>query len=144
MLKVNEANWKEYEYLAARTPIFERVMRNRPTALHLYWISEVYRRYRLGDWNNELPLPDTLSEKQCLHAHYDTVGIFHKKHKKFGSNIIEVSNPYDQRAFVFFDYQYLKLVFDALDSEKEVPHVPIYYAHPEDRFDYQNGTHMWE
>ena len=146
MREVTEDDWKEYTFPKATSAILETVMDSQPCALHLYWVALLYKKYRLGEWNNRIPDPSSWSDKECLMGYNDDYCMLHQHHEKFGEHIIECASPYNPRAFVFFDYASLRPAFDALDKggSEQVPYIPTYYAHPHDRHDYKTGAHMWE
>ncbi|KZL15775.1 hypothetical protein [Pseudovibrio sp. Ad37] len=143
MREVTDDDWKEYTFPTATNSILASIMDGQPCAFHLYWVSMLYKRYRLGDWNGVVPLASALADQEVLIGYNDDYCIFHKDHEKFGRAILEGVSPYNPRAFVFFDYATLQIAFDALDADEQLPYIPTYYAHPHDRHDYKTGAHMW-
>lgn len=143
MRKVTEDDWKEYNFPTATNSILASVMDGQPCAYHLYWISMLYKRYRLGDWNGAVPSEVEISDKEILVGYNDEYCLFHKQHPKFGPAILEGLSPYNPREFTFFDYTSLSVAFAALDEDEQLPYIPTYYAHPHDRHDYITGAHMW-
>jgi hypothetical protein len=60
MREVTEDDWKEYNFPKATSIILESVMNGQSCALHLYWVTQLYKRYRLGDWKNcQIPPPSS-------------------------------------------------------------------------------------
>ncbi len=145
---VTESDWKETGwYSTASFPIMDTVLDGQAPHFHLGWIALLYKKYRLGDWNNVLPDPEDIPDESYLMWHHEACCMFHRTHAKFGKEIIECAHPYAENVFAFYDYSSLKLVFDVLDQgrpELQTPYVPIYHAHPHDRYDYRNGQHLWE
>lgn len=146
MRKVSQEDWREFKLESVSTPILETILDGQSPNLLFGWISLLYRKYRLGDWNNKIPDPKTFQDKSYLMWEDECYCLFHKKHEKFGESILECAHPYSKNVFVFFDYGSLEPVFRVLDlgGAEQVPYIPIYYAHPEDRFDFKSGSHMWE
>ena len=146
MREVSEDDWKEFHYKQASTPILFDVIDEQSPNLHFSCITALYKRYRLGDWNNEISPAKSLEDKAYL-AWADQISycLFHKQHEKFGENIIECGCLYVKNAFAFFDYHILKIVFNELDKggAYQTPHVPIYYAQVVDRHEYKMKIHDW-
>ncbi|MFC4672015.1 hypothetical protein ACFO5X_25935 [Seohaeicola nanhaiensis] len=144
MIEVSEGDWKLYETKRLTHSMLESALRSQSPEMHFFWISLLYKRYRLGDWGNCIPDPGALADKTYLGWDHEAYCLFHARHSRFGQNIIECAQPYLEKAFVFFDYGILEPAFDALNAGEELPYVPTYYAHPHDRYDYQTGEHMWD
>jgi len=146
MREVLEDDWRECTVPKATYPMLERVLDGQSPNLHFGFIAELYKKYRLGDWNNEIPSPKSLQDKMYLMWKDEAYCLFHKQHEKFGNHIIECAHPYAENIFVFFDYASLGPVFNALNKGgvEQVPYIPTYYAHPHDRHDYKTAAHMWE
>jgi len=146
MLKVSEDDWKEYTFPHVTCRILATISDGNPLGYHWFWVSMLYKKYRLGDWNNSIPDPASIPDKTYLMWHDEAYCLFHKEHKKFGNYIIEGAHPYAENVFVFFDFFSLKPSFDALNKggATQVPYIPTYYAHPHDRHDFQTDQHLWE
>ena len=143
MLKVTEDDWKEYNLPIVTNKILATLNDLQPTGLHLFWIAQLYKLYRLGAWHNKIPNPEAIADKTYLMWENEEYCLFHRVHEKFGKHILECAHPYGKNIFVFFDYQSLYVAFEALDNEIDVPYIPIYHAHPHDRYDYKNNWHEW-
>ena len=79
MRNVKEDDWKEYTFLQATNSILASVMDSKPCALHLLWISMLYKKYRSGDWKGLIPDEINLSDQEVLMGCNDDYYIFHKK-----------------------------------------------------------------
>ncbi|WP_150523950.1 hypothetical protein [Roseibium sediminis] len=145
MIEVTEDDWREYPVTRISFPILEAVLDGQSPNLHFGFIAELYRKYRLGDWEGRLPAPIALADKTYLMWKDEAYCLFHSRHEKFGEHIIECAHPYSKNAFVFFDYSILGTSFAALNKGggEQLPYIPTYYAHPHDRYDYKTGAHMW-
>lgn len=141
--EVTASDWNNMDITFSGSKVYARALRRQPIALHLFWITELYKVYRLGDWNNQIPDPSTLQDKQELTGYNDDRCIFHRNHEKFGPNVVEGYTPYAEESFVFFDYESIAVVFDALDNDLPVPPIPTYYALVSDRYDVKNGETLW-
>ncbi|KIC11481.1 hypothetical protein RA19_05410 [Leisingera sp. ANG-M1] len=149
MRTVCDTDWAEHLIPQATNDVLERLVEGQSPNLHFGWLALLYKKYRLGDWNNVIPDPGTIPDKTYLMHEAESYCLFHLEHEKFGSHIIECANPYAENVFVFFDYSSMVAVFEVLDAqdtqpELQTPYVPIYYAHPHDRYDYKTGTCLWE
>ena len=73
--------------------------------------------------------------------------IYHREHEKFGRDVIEVGNTYiKNNGGCFFDWEKLSQLYKIYkldDTTLEIPHVPFYYALPEDRYDFKSGYAKW-
>lgn len=145
MSEVSEEDWKEFKYENVTTSILETILDGHSPNLHFGWLSLLYKKYRLGDWNNKIPNPDSIEDKTYIMWDNESYCLLHHKHEKFGEHILECAFPYSENVFVFFDFAILEPVFKALDigGAEQVPYIPTYYAHPHDRHDYITGQHMW-
>jgi len=145
MREVTEEDWKEYVCEKLTNSILATVLDGQSPDLHFGWISLLYKKYRLGDWRNEIPDPSSIPDKTYLMWDNESYCLFHSRHEKFGDHILECAHPYSENVFVFFDYASLELAFKALDlgGAEQLPYIPTYYAHPHDRYDYKTESHMW-
>ena len=110
-----------------------------------YCIAYLYKVYRLGSWNNHIPAPDSLEDKELLFQNDRGISIwFHKQHEKFGRHILEWSDINVKNQFAFIDYASVEPNFIALNQDECGPYIPMYYAHPHDRTDYKAGLHQWQ
>lgn len=137
------SDWDDMLTSRTSTNVFETLFPELCPTFYLGWICLLYKKYRLGDWNNTIPDVDTFKNLEYIMWDNETYCLYHKNHAKFGAHIIECGHPYKSQVFDFFDYNILKSVFDALDYDKEIPYIPRYHADITDRYDYQNGKHMW-
>ena len=113
-------------------------------SMHVFWLSMMYKRYRFGEWAGRIPEPEEMHGEGNIMWDFDQYCILHARHN-FGNNIFEVADTYNPKAFAFFDYEILQPVFDALDQNRLVPHIPTYHAFPTDRWDFQNKrTVIWD
>ncbi len=146
MREVTEQDWKEVLIPTASFPMYENVVDGLSPNFHLVWIARLYKKYRLGDWDQKVPDPDSIADKTYLMWQLESYCLFHQKHEKFGKHIIECAHPYAENRFVFFDFSSVVAAFEALDEggATQTPYIPIYYAHPHDRHDYKTGAHLWE
>lgn len=140
---VTEADWDEFNVPTASFNILYKIMEERDPAFHLAWIGWLYKKYRIGDWEGEVPAPDTIADKTFLAWHSESYCLFHRQHKKFGHNIVECGHSYAKFSFAFFDYSSIESVFFALDNDQEVPHVALYHSDVRDRYDVQTGRQLW-
>lgn len=144
--KVTLQDWDKLQVIYDSSSILQTILEGQSPNLHLGFIEVLYKKYRLGDWNEEIPDPNSLVDKSYLAWSDEAYCMFHKIHDRFGEHIIECALPYLKHVFVFFDYSSLYGVFDALDDDEHVPHVPhvpIYHATFEDRYDFRNSEHLW-
>ena len=136
MDKLLKENWDEYN-------ILQRVLDGQTPELHFEGILCLYEKYRFGDWNRKIPKPESFCDKAYLLEADNSYCLFHQVHKKFGRHILECADSNNYLSFVFFDYSILQSAFASLDNKEQLPYIPTYYAFPEDRYDYQNGSHNW-
>jgi hypothetical protein len=145
MRKVTKEDWEVYhDSLATTCRILEDIKEGQSPNLHYGWIALLYKKFKLGDWNQRLPSADSIEDKTYLMWDNECYCLYHLNHEKFGKHIIECAHPYAENVFVFFDYSSLKPSFDSLDAGENLNYIPIYHAHPRDRYDFQMGEHMWE
>lgn len=144
MLNVSEDDWKQRFVDKGSFPILERMLDGHSPQLHYVWIGNLYKKYRLGEWDNAIPDPKSIPDQTVLmdDAYYSYC-LLHRHHDKFGENILECGHYYAKNMFVFVDYSILEPVFAALNADEDLPYIPVHHAQPEDRHDYKNGAPLW-
>ena len=156
MVKIKTSDWDPIEMKVTTSRIQEYLSDNNGSGA-VWVMSILYQIYRTGSTSFYIPslwkkigvgkLPDTvdLSEKEYLLGDDGFYVLYHKSHNKFGSHIVEYADQYNCKCFDFFDYEIIQEVFHALDHQKEIPHIPTYYATIYDRDDYLTDKHhLWK
>jgi hypothetical protein len=115
-------------------------------------IEHIYEDMYLRDWEREFPSTDFFKENTTiLWGSNNQYILFHKKHPKFGLNIIEAGDNFYKNLYVFFDYDHLKKIIKWMEKTEEeeewpgaAPAVPTHYALPEDRHFFGTQYQQWE
>ena len=140
--------WTRYDFglqqRRLRVSRIDDVIQETNVELQYAVVEELYRRYLFGDWAGRLPPPETLEDQALLIGlNYDYC-IFHRRHPKFGPNVLECANNWEEHLFAFFDYAALAAAIAALDAGRPVSPVRAHHAVPADRHDVQHGWHLWD
>jgi len=107
----------------------------------------IYRRLYIYKWNKSVPAPVTLNDFDVLYAVNDEYILFHRTHRKFGSNIVEFGDSSLRNYYCFFDYSVLFDLFnwfDASGRSDAAPPTQTYYALPSDRHFYEKERHFYQ
>lgn len=112
-------------------------------------LTTIYRRLYSDKWNKFVPDPSGYKDFEFLYFVNDEYIAFHRKHEKFGENIVEFGVNDLQNAFCFFDYSRLPVIFEWYDNHSQQldtqgPSVPTYYAFPKDRYFYGTESQQWD
>ena len=70
---MDKIDWKPSDWdvtgaSRASTNIFERIFPELAPTFYIGWISLLYKKYRLGDWNNEIPDVNKFDDLEYLNV----------------------------------------------------------------------------
>ena len=110
-------------------------------------LTDIYIELYKGKWGGIVPPPPQDEDVSFLYSLNDRFVAVHKKHLKFGANIVEFGENWIRNAYVFFDYSKIESVCKWIDKNDPLimgPNVPTYYALPSDRHFYGTDFQYWD